>query len=184
MWYWVRVGHGNCKAPITLASLANDIYITFASFELQLSPVKSLADQNDVLCYVHHFIYQVGTKVAAVSRKTNTTTHEILGVLTKGNTQIVCHFTKFFLCCSLVKNETTSSSFDFSLYYFLWIFLYIIRVFYALGFGCVVSHDIWSSLFFICAVCLRMILIALRKPFISDSASLFSWLDLALFNSM
>ncbi|KAL6843162.1 hypothetical protein ACP4OV_026875 [Aristida adscensionis] len=30
----------------------------------------------------------VGTKVAAVSRKTNTTTHEILGVLTKGNTQI------------------------------------------------------------------------------------------------
>jgi len=60
----------------------------------------------------------VGTKVAAVSRKTNTTTHEILGVLTKGNTQIVCHCTKF-LCCSLVKNETTSSSFDFSLYYFL-----------------------------------------------------------------
>ncbi|RCV29614.1 hypothetical protein SETIT_6G026400v2 [Setaria italica] len=33
----------------------------------------------------------VGTKVAAVSRKTNTTTHEILGVLTKGNTQI-CFF--------------------------------------------------------------------------------------------
>ncbi|XP_062192857.1 GTP-binding protein ERG-like [Phragmites australis] len=33
----------------------------------------------------------VGTKVAAVSRKTNTTTHEILGVLTKGNKQI-CFF--------------------------------------------------------------------------------------------
>ncbi|KAM0950833.1 putative GTP-binding protein Era [Dioscorea sansibarensis] len=30
----------------------------------------------------------VGTKVAAVSRKTNTTTHEVLGVITKGNTQI------------------------------------------------------------------------------------------------
>ncbi|KAF7101814.1 hypothetical protein CFC21_103042 [Triticum aestivum] len=33
----------------------------------------------------------VGSKVAAVSRKTNTTTHEILGVLTKGKTQI-CFF--------------------------------------------------------------------------------------------
>ncbi|KAH0454356.1 hypothetical protein IEQ34_016280 [Dendrobium chrysotoxum] len=33
----------------------------------------------------------VGTKVAAVSRKTNTTTHEVLGVMTKGNTQI-CFF--------------------------------------------------------------------------------------------
>ncbi|XP_062196547.1 GTP-binding protein ERG-like [Phragmites australis] len=33
----------------------------------------------------------VGTKVAAVSRKTNTTTHEVLGVLTKGKTQI-CFF--------------------------------------------------------------------------------------------
>ncbi|KAK8961493.1 GTP-binding protein ERG [Platanthera guangdongensis] len=33
----------------------------------------------------------VGTKVAAVSRKTNTTTHEVLGVMTKGNTQ-VCFF--------------------------------------------------------------------------------------------
>ncbi|XP_042441755.1 GTP-binding protein ERG-like [Zingiber officinale] len=32
--------------------------------------------------------FMVGTKVAAVSRKTNTTTHEILGVMTKGNTQI------------------------------------------------------------------------------------------------
>nr|CAB3482407.1 unnamed protein product [Digitaria exilis] len=40
----------------------------------------------------------VGTKVAAVSRKTNTTTHEILGVLTKGNTQIVCHCAEFLLC--------------------------------------------------------------------------------------
>ncbi|KAM7524731.1 hypothetical protein LguiA_014633 [Lonicera macranthoides] len=35
--------------------------------------------------------YMVGTKVAAVSRKTNTTTHEVLGVLTEGNTQI-CFF--------------------------------------------------------------------------------------------
>nr|GLL49780.1 GTP-binding protein ERG [Ipomoea trifida] len=33
----------------------------------------------------------VGTKVAAVSRKMNTTTDEVLGVLTKGNTQI-CFF--------------------------------------------------------------------------------------------
>ncbi|KAH7546060.1 hypothetical protein FEM48_Zijuj01G0160500 [Ziziphus jujuba var. spinosa] len=35
--------------------------------------------------------YMVGTKVAAVSRKTNTTIHEVLGVMTKGNTQI-CFF--------------------------------------------------------------------------------------------
>ncbi|ONK72010.1 uncharacterized protein A4U43_C04F14710 [Asparagus officinalis] len=32
--------------------------------------------------------FMVGSKVAAVSRKTNTTTHEVLGVMTKGNTQI------------------------------------------------------------------------------------------------
>lgn len=43
---------------------------------------------------------QVGTKVSAVSRKTNTTTHEILGVLTKGNTQIVCHIIKFIYSCA------------------------------------------------------------------------------------
>lgn len=35
--------------------------------------------------------FMVGTKVAAVSRKTNTTTHEVLGIMTKGNTQI-CFF--------------------------------------------------------------------------------------------
>ncbi|KAL3523146.1 hypothetical protein ACH5RR_015980 [Cinchona calisaya] len=35
--------------------------------------------------------YMVGTKVAAVSRKMNTTTHEVLGVMTKGHTQI-CFF--------------------------------------------------------------------------------------------
>ncbi|CAI9109000.1 OLC1v1008728C4 [Oldenlandia corymbosa var. corymbosa] len=35
--------------------------------------------------------YMVGTKVAAVSRKMNTTTHEVLGVMTKGVTQI-CFF--------------------------------------------------------------------------------------------
>ncbi|KAK2399656.1 GTPase ERA, chloroplastic [Trifolium repens] len=35
--------------------------------------------------------YMVGSKVAAVSRKTNTTTHEVVGVLTKGDTQI-CFF--------------------------------------------------------------------------------------------
>ncbi|XP_044495251.1 GTP-binding protein ERG [Mangifera indica] len=35
--------------------------------------------------------FMVGTKVAAVSRKTNTTTHEVLGVMTKGSTQI-CFF--------------------------------------------------------------------------------------------
>lgn len=35
--------------------------------------------------------YMVGTKVSAVSRKTNTTTHEVLGVMTKGKTQI-CFF--------------------------------------------------------------------------------------------
>ncbi|PWA43257.1 GTP-binding family protein [Artemisia annua] len=35
--------------------------------------------------------FMVETKVAAVSRKTNTTTHEVLGVMTKGKTQI-CFF--------------------------------------------------------------------------------------------
>ncbi|KAK0580245.1 hypothetical protein LWI29_038524 [Acer saccharum] len=35
--------------------------------------------------------FMVGTKVAAVSRKTNTTTHEVLGAMTKGDTQI-CFF--------------------------------------------------------------------------------------------
>ncbi|KZV46344.1 DNA polymerase eta [Dorcoceras hygrometricum] len=35
--------------------------------------------------------FMVGTKVSAVSRKTNTTTHEVLGVLTKRDTQI-CFF--------------------------------------------------------------------------------------------
>ncbi|XVE48437.1 hypothetical protein DITRI_Ditri01bG0002300 [Diplodiscus trichospermus] len=35
--------------------------------------------------------FMVGTKVAAVSRKTNTTTHEVLGVMTGGDTQI-CFF--------------------------------------------------------------------------------------------
>ena len=37
-------------------------------------------------------LLQVGTKVAAVSRKINTTTHEVLGLMTKGDTQIVCHW--------------------------------------------------------------------------------------------
>ncbi|KAF7808520.1 GTP-binding protein ERG [Senna tora] len=35
--------------------------------------------------------FVAGTKVAAVSRKTNTTTHEVIGVMTKGDTQI-CFF--------------------------------------------------------------------------------------------
>ncbi|KAF5738497.1 GTP-binding protein ERG [Tripterygium wilfordii] len=35
--------------------------------------------------------YMAGTKVSAVSRKTNTTTHEVLGVMTNGDTQI-CFF--------------------------------------------------------------------------------------------
>ncbi|KAJ9183323.1 hypothetical protein P3X46_007191 [Hevea brasiliensis] len=35
--------------------------------------------------------HMVGTKVSAVSRKTNTTIHEVLGVMTKGDTQI-CFF--------------------------------------------------------------------------------------------
>uniref|UniRef100_A0A7N0T799 Era-type G domain-containing protein n=1 Tax=Kalanchoe fedtschenkoi TaxID=63787 RepID=A0A7N0T799_KALFE len=35
--------------------------------------------------------FMVGTKVSAVSRKINTTTHEVLGVMTKGDTQI-CFF--------------------------------------------------------------------------------------------
>lgn len=43
---------------------------------------------RSVISLVH--LVQVGTKVAAVSRKTNTTTHEVLGVMTKENTQIVC----------------------------------------------------------------------------------------------
>ncbi|KAG6392190.1 hypothetical protein SASPL_146401 [Salvia splendens] len=33
--------------------------------------------------------YMVGTKVSAVSRKVHTTTHEVLGVMMKGDTQIV-----------------------------------------------------------------------------------------------
>ncbi|XP_048501522.1 GTP-binding protein ERG-like [Beta vulgaris subsp. vulgaris] len=33
---------------------------------------------------------EAGTKVSAVSRKKNTTTHEVLGVMTKGDTQIIC----------------------------------------------------------------------------------------------
>ncbi|ERN14954.1 GTP-binding protein ERG [Amborella trichopoda] len=37
--------------------------------------------------------FLVGTKVAAVSRKTNTTCHEVLGVMTKGNTQICLYDT-------------------------------------------------------------------------------------------
>lgn len=40
---------------------------------------------------------QVGTKVAAASRKTNTTTHEVLGVLTKGDTQVVSFLC--YICC-------------------------------------------------------------------------------------
>ncbi|RZC03362.1 GTP-binding protein ERG [Glycine soja] len=40
----------------------------------------------------------VGTKVAAVSRKTNTTTHEVVGVLTKGDTQIEDVGHLFFNC--------------------------------------------------------------------------------------
>ncbi|KAF8662599.1 hypothetical protein HU200_056199 [Digitaria exilis] len=52
----------------------------------------------------------VGTKVAAVSRKTNTTTHEILGVLTKGNTQIVCHCTEFLLVLQPIRVESAWSS--------------------------------------------------------------------------
>ncbi|KAG8657536.1 hypothetical protein MANES_03G075200v8 [Manihot esculenta] len=35
--------------------------------------------------------YMVGTKVSAVSRKTNTTIHEVVGVMTRGDTQI-CFF--------------------------------------------------------------------------------------------
>ncbi|KAI3960532.1 hypothetical protein MKW98_022005 [Papaver atlanticum] len=35
--------------------------------------------------------FMVGSKVAAVSRKTNTTTHKVLGVMTNGNTQM-CFF--------------------------------------------------------------------------------------------
>ncbi|KAH1242588.1 GTP-binding protein ERG [Glycine max] len=42
--------------------------------------------------------YMVGTKVAAVSRKTNTTTHEVVGVLTKGDTQIEDVGHLFFNC--------------------------------------------------------------------------------------
>lgn len=42
----------------------------------------------------------MGTKVSAVSRKTNTTTHEVLGVMTKGDTQIVCSPITCFLFAS------------------------------------------------------------------------------------
>lgn len=37
--------------------------------------------------------------MAAVSRKTNTTTHEVVGVLTKGDTQIVSDSAACFTSC-------------------------------------------------------------------------------------
>lgn len=47
------------------------------------------------------FMVQVGTKVSAVSRKTNTTIHEVVGVMTRGDTQIVCQtFFKFINLCT------------------------------------------------------------------------------------
>jgi hypothetical protein len=98
---------------------ASDVIAFYDRISYDSSPVKSSADRNDFLCYLHLLNYQVGTKVAAVSRKTNTTTHEILGVLTKGNTQIVCPYTKFLLCCRLLKNGTTSLTFEFIVYDFL-----------------------------------------------------------------
>jgi hypothetical protein len=69
--------------------------------------------------------------VAAVSRKTNTTTHEILGVLTKGNTQIVCHIIRFIYSSagSRLGNETTFSTFDLTIYILSLIFLNITRAF-------------------------------------------------------
>uniref|UniRef100_A0A804PZG0 Protease Do-like 9 n=1 Tax=Zea mays TaxID=4577 RepID=A0A804PZG0_MAIZE len=60
-----------------------------------ISVTSGVVSRIEILSYVHGSTellgLQVGTKVAAVSLKTNTTTHEILGVLTKGNTQI-CFF--------------------------------------------------------------------------------------------
>ncbi|RZC68761.1 hypothetical protein C5167_031944 [Papaver somniferum] len=44
--------------------------------------------------------FMVGSKVAAVSRKTNTTTHEVLGVMTKGNTQMVSPLSSFVSSCN------------------------------------------------------------------------------------
>ncbi|GAU20422.1 hypothetical protein TSUD_12410 [Trifolium subterraneum] len=51
-------------------------------------------EERRLLMWIQRFLHkswEVGTKVAAVSRKTNTTTHEVVGVLTKGDTQI-CFF--------------------------------------------------------------------------------------------
>lgn len=42
--------------------------------------------------------------MAAVSRKTNTTTHEVVGVLTKGDTQIVSNLAVYFIS-SCVKGN-------------------------------------------------------------------------------
>lgn len=47
---------------------------------------------------------QVGTRVSAVSRKTNTTHREHLGVHTKGDTQLVCVF-------SLVADKSVASEY-------------------------------------------------------------------------
>lgn len=99
--------------------------------QIQFSRLKSLTHQNDVLCYAYLFlIYQVGTKVAAVSRKTNTTTHEILGVLTKGNTQIVCHCTEFLLVLQPSKKLKPHLQLLTLAYIIIFqTFLYISRVF-------------------------------------------------------
>lgn len=62
----------------------------FAHFIVSVCVVK-LIEIYLIYLKFSFILTQVGTKVAAVSRKTNTTTHEVLGVMTKGNTQIVCH---------------------------------------------------------------------------------------------
>ncbi|KAL8513256.1 hypothetical protein ACS0TY_019458 [Phlomoides rotata] len=50
--------------------------------------------------------FMVGSKVSAVSRKTNTTTNEVLGVLTKGDTQIVCYSIALTPLCFYSKPDS------------------------------------------------------------------------------
>lgn len=94
--------------------------------------------------------------MAAVSRKTNTTTHEILGVLTKGNTQIVCHIIRFIYSSagSRLGNETTFSTFDLTIYILSLIFFkhsYGVLCLPLTGFGHLLPQKIYElAVFYFC----------------------------------
>ncbi|MED6130584.1 hypothetical protein PIB30_002179 [Stylosanthes scabra] len=69
---------------------------TMSLYSMDDIHVWYVEDYSETKWTLNHFIEmknqslnEVGTKVAAVSRKTNTTTHEVAGVLIRGDTQIV-----------------------------------------------------------------------------------------------